>query len=456
MREAREAAIGECARFLERNPDVEQVELLLVDSNGIPRGKWLPAPALASVASSGLRLPVSVLGETTALSSPGGPDSGLLPSDPDGVCFPVPGTLSRVPWRGRPAAQLLVRMSAEDGESPHPFDSRGILERAQRNLARRGLFPVAAVELEFSLFRKTDRPGAPPQPLARFDRSRLYEIDALEEIAPFLERVREVADVQRVPLAGTIAEMAPGQLEINLSHVPDACRAADHAVLLRRIVKRVAHAHGMDATFMAKPSGAAPGNGCHVHVSLQSEAGKNRFDEPGAAPGAAGPTLRRAVAGLIETASDAQLAFAPNANSFRRFAPGHFAPVQAAWGYDHRMAAVRVPAAHGPAARFEHRIAGADAQPYLVLAAILGGVGEGLDRDMEPPEPLRCDERSTSDAQLSESWREATNRFAESGFVTRVFGDAFQRLYASMKRLERSEFMKDVPDVELKAYFLRA
>ena len=305
---------GERARFLRENPDIEQVEVLLSDTNGIPRGKWLPVSALDSLERDGFRLPVSVLGETPSFAGRLDSEYGLSAGDPDGICAPVPGTLKRVPWRERPAAQLLVSMCDDDGTTPHPLDSRGILARAQSGLARLGLFPVAAMELEFSLYRPASHPDGPLQPLPGFSCNRLYELDALDDLAPFLDAVDRAAELQGIPLAGMISELAPGQFELNLAHIRDACRVADHAVLFRRLVKRVAKRHGLDATFMAKPDGAKPGNGCHVHLSLVSDTGTNRFDEPGAAPGAAGAFLRHAVAGLIHTAPDVQLVFAPNVN----------------------------------------------------------------------------------------------------------------------------------------------
>ena len=452
-----EAFAEERARFLEANEDIEQIEVLLTDSNGIPRGKWLPVSALESIARKGFRIPVSVFGETPSFASRMDADYGLSPGDPDGLCVPVPGTLRRIPWRERPAAQLLVRMCGDDGSTPHPFDSRGILARVQSRLIRMGFIPVAAVELEFSLYRRADSGEASMQPASGLGRNRLYELDALDDLASFLDAVDRAADAQAIPLTGMISELAPGQFELNLAHVRDACRAADHAVQLRRLVKRVARSHGLDATFMAKPEGGKPGNGCHVHLSLESDAGQNRFDEPRGGPRTmpARP-LRHAIAGLMVTALELQLVFSPNSNSLRRFAPAQFAPMRIVWGYDHRNAAVRVPSASGPDARLEHRIAGADAQPYLALAAILGGVLLGLERKAEPPPPIRPEEPAGAGAQLARSWADVIERFARSDLAAGMLGANFRNLYANMKRLERNELEHSVPDTELAAYFHRA
>jgi len=447
----------ERARFRAENPEVERVELLLVDSCGVPRGKWIPIGQLDRIARAGMRLPESTHAETVFLLSRPGPGTGVSFADRDAVCRPVAGTLRRVPWGRRPSAQLLMRMTADDeGHISHALDPRGILEAVEAKYRDQGLTPVAAVELECMLFRKTDRPGAPPEFVGRLDRNRLYEIAALEDLEPFLDAVRLAGEALDIPITGVTSEMAPGQIELNLSHVPGACRAADLAVLFKRMVKRIARDHGFDATFMAKPLSDAPGSGCHVHLSLQAGSGANWFDEPNAAPGLAGTRLRKAIRGLLDTALASQLILAPFANSYRRFLADSFAPTRIEWGYDHRRCALRVPTAKGVGARLEHRIAGADAQPYLLLAAMLGGVSLGLAGDALAPAPLRSDQTEADGPELSTSWLEAIQRFESSDFIRATFGETFQRAYANMKRLEREQLALQVPETELRAYYHRA
>ena len=451
MSPEREPFAAECAAFLAANPDLERVELVLPDASGMLRGKWLPAASLATLAERGVRFPLSVHGETLFLSSRLDAEFGLAPGDPDGLWKPVPGTLCRIPWRQRPVAQLLLALHEEDGRTPHELDPRGHLARAEARLVETGHYPVVAMELEFCLYR----PGGGGQARPVSGLNRLYELDALDDLAPFFDALGQAAAAQRIPLSGLVAEMAPGQFEANLAHVADACAAADHVVLLRRLVRRVAAEHGMDATFMAKPDGSRPGNGCHIHLSLVDAAGRNRFNTADSARAAAGTPLRHAVAGLLATAAEAQLVFAPNQNSLRRFTPGAFAPVQLAWGYDHRNAALRVPTATGTGARLEHRIAGADAQPYLLLAAVLGGVRQGLDRSREPPAPLIPEDATLSGPPLSSDFAASVARFRESDFVAGVFGRRFRDLFANVRELEQQELAAIVPDSEWQAYFRR-
>lgn len=453
----RAAFAEESERFLAENPDVESIEVLLTDSNGIARGKWLPVDSLPGLAKNGIHLPVSVFGETIWLTGDLARFPGLSPADPDGVCFPVPGTLRRIPWRARPAAQLLLTMHEAEGCAPHPLDPRQILARLEARFAESGRVPVVATEYEFHLFSRGQWEAvAPRPPLAdALGGSRLYELDALRDAESFLDEVRACANEQAIPATAVIAEVAPNQFEINLAHVQGACRAGDLAVQFKRLVKGVAAKHGLDATFMAKPLPGQPGNGCHIHASITGRDGGNLFDEAEARPGTAGPLLRAAVGGCLDTAPELQLLFAPHANSYRRYEPRVFAPERVCWGYDHREASIRLPECSGANARFEHRVAGADAQPYLVLAAILGGVFLGMEQSRDPGPPVDGEGRADTGRALTRNWREATERFADSAFAAELLGTGYRDLYAEIKRFEQEEMERRVPDIEYEACFRR-
>src|SRR5262249_30020903 len=154
------------------------------------------------------------------------------------------------------------------------------------------------------------------------------------------------------------------------------------------VVRGLARKHGFAATFMAKPYGDRSGSGFHVHFSLIDENGVNVFDN-GTDEGA--PILRNAVAGMLETMAQLALTFAPHENSFRRLVPGAHAPSSIAWGYENRTVAIRIPGGSPKARRIEHRVAGADANPYLVLASILGGALLGIERQLQPAGPITGD-----------------------------------------------------------------
>ncbi len=221
-------------------------------------------------------------------------------------------------------------------------------------------------------------------------------------------------------------------------------------IALKRAIRGAARAHGLDASFMPKPFGQMAGSGMHLHLSLLDTAGNNAFD--GGESDAPNPLVRHAVAGMLASMADAMLVFAPHHNSYRRFVPGSYAPVVAAWGADNRSVPVRVPESAGRAARVEHRVAGSDANPYLMAAAVLAGALDGIARGLEPGPPVSLEARPGDAEALPVSWAMAEQRFAGSDFVADWLGAEFRHVYAAMKRQERATLMARVSDVEHDAY----
>lgn len=448
-----EAFEAEAQAFLQAGTDVEAVDLLLADINGVLRGKQVPADALGKLADGGVRMPRSSY--CLDIFSEDVDAAGLAQAmgDPDGICRPVAGTLAPVPWRGRATAQVLMSMCEADGVTPFYGDPRQVLAGVVQRFEGRGLTPVMASELEFYLIAaETDAAGRPMRPRspATSDASPDAQIYSMNEVGAFdevLGAMHRACRAQGVPADATLAEFGPGQYEINLRHVDDALRAGDHAVLMKRAVRGVARAHGFDVTFMAKPYGAHPGNGMHVHLSVLDAQGRNIFSGPERRGSAA---LRHAIGGLATTAGDCQALFAPHANSYRRFQPGAYAPVNTRWGIDHRGAALRVPVAHGPAARIEHRIAGADANPYLVLAGVLAGVLHGMDGEIDPGPPVEG--VAESDDAFTRHWEVAVDAFARSEFIGKYLGAPYRRLFTCCKRQEIAAMASRISDVEYAAY----
>jgi len=221
--------------------------------------------------------------------------------------------------------------------------------------------------------------------------------------------------------------------------VDDARLACDQAIRFKRIVKGVAHRNGVEATFMAKPYAGAPGSGMHLHVSVLDREGRNVFASDDVL---GNDTLKQAAAGLLESMADAMAIFAPNANSYRRLRPELYVPMNATWGYNNRGVAVRVPVS-GPAdRRLEHRVAGADANPYLVAAAVLAGMIYGIDRKLAPPAPLvgnAYTQRLTA-PRLPGDWPTALTRFGASAVLGEYFGERFVTLYERTRRGEMNDF----------------
>ena len=229
-------------------------------------------------------------------------------------------------------------------------------------------------------------------------------------------------------------------------------RAADHGLLLKRLVKGVAERHGFAATFMAKPYPEHAGCGLHIHVSLLDREGRNIFDDGGER---GTPELRHAAAGLLSTMREAQAIFAPNANSYRRFQEGTYAPTAPLWGYNNRTTAVRIPAGEGMARRVEHRVAGADANVHLAAAAVLAGIHHGLTQKLDPGDPIEGNGYETKVQHLPRNWAEALSLFERSDFIADYFGPRFRKLYCAVRNAERRRFEGVVTPTELD-WYLRA
>lgn len=422
------------------------------DLNGLLRGKRAPVADLDKIAKDGLRMPMSSIGVDIWGTDVTG--SGLFDrGDLDGIVemtgrAPMPLAFGETPMLFVP-----MWMRLETG-APYFGDPRRLLAEVLSRYAARGLMPVCATEIEFHLIRPdTYRPQPPhPLPAAHADAGdTIYSLAELAAIEPLLDEVYATAEACGIALDSVISESGPGQFEFNLPHGADTLRMADDTVYLKQIIRAVAHRHGLAATFMAKPYIAHPGNGLHLHFSLLDAAGANIFDD-GSASGR--PALRHAVAGLIEAMHDCALIFAPHRNSARRLRPGTLAPTRAAWGYENRAVAVRIPGGPSAARRIEHRVAGADANPYLVIAAVLAAALDGLDRAGEPPAPLSGTTIPDSARAITPDWRQAIEAFEASPLLRRLFPPDFSTTFAACKRQELAVFESEISDLEYRSYLL--
>ncbi|HEY5646004.1 MAG TPA: glutamine synthetase family protein [Pseudomonadales bacterium] len=439
-------------RFLSENPDIEVIEALLVDINGVHRGKWIPRHRLPAVFAGEFRLPL-----TTVAADIWGRDVPALcakTGDGDGIAVPTPGTLKRLPWLDRPTAQVYLHLTL-NGE-PWGYDPRAVLAGIVEQFAARKLTPVVAPELEFMLLAaERGEDGVPGLPSGRFNRGagvggQLMSMDAMHEFADFLHDAREVCDSMELGLETIVKELAPGQFELNLHHVGDALRAADNAQMLKRALKGVARRYGYLSTFMAKPFPDLDGNGFHTHVSVLDEDGRNIFDD-GTDEGS--PRLRHAIAGLAASMPDLMLVFAPHRNSYRRFASGTHVAQAPTWAFDDRYVALRVPEGPPGSRRIEHRVAGADANPHLVLAAILAGILHGLENELKAPEPTD-DAIEGQEQVLAQDWLSATRAFEESEFVSKYLGAPFKEAMLAIKSCEQEEFSRTITAFEYDTYLL--
>jgi glutamine synthetase len=435
-----------------RHPELEALDAVIVDLCGVLRGKRLPIKEAAKIFEQGMQIPHSIylMDARGEMTNPFG--RGFGDGDPDGTAWPIPGSLRRV-WN-ETRAQIFMSLRDNAGE-PDPAEPRAALERALERFDELKLTPVCALELEFYLVdRARGADGGPQPPLdprsgAREHNASVYGIDDLDRFQAFLASLSDAAEVQNVPVSATSKEYAPGQFEANLKHQSDARLAADHAVLLQQIVKAAARAHRLEASFMAKPYAERAGNGLHIHLSLLDESGRNVFDD-GTAEGS--PSLHHAIGGLQALMAESMALFAPNVNSYRRFQPDMFAPVNRRWGVNNRSAGLRVPVGPGEARRIEHRVAGADANPYLALAAVLAGVHHGLSGKLDPGPPAIGNVSRDPDLTLPFTIDAALAKLPQAAALQLYLGPETLSLYGETKRIEAQRVRRVIPPAEIDWY----
>lgn len=436
------------AAHLSHYPETRWVDAFVADQSGFGYGKRVPIERLASVYRSGLAMSCSAFVLDNRHHGHDSEGIGWRDGDPDMIAWPIEGRLAPMPWAQVPTAQVMLHALDKNG-APFWHDPRAILANIVAKLRSDGLHPVIACELEFYLTdaaRNEDGTLRPPR-LSRTGQTMDYPVNAAalagEEFALFFDRVHAAAKAQNVSAGLVYVEYGLGQFEINLDHSSDPVRAADEAVLLKRIVRGVARSLGYDATFMAKPFGGEAGSGFHMHMSLTDEAGANLFAKEG------GETmLRHAIGGMKRLLPETLSFFVPNANSFKR-AGAVFAPVNLAWGEDNRTVAFRIPAGGGQARRVEHRVAGADANPYLVAAGVLAGAHLGITEKLDPGAPAEGHAGFERDYDLPSDVFAATRRMETGSLIGRYVPPRYPKLYATLKRGEHQEFLEVVSGREV-------
>ena len=447
------ADIAEAEAFLAAHTDVVQFECLLTDCSGVQRGKLLRRAELLGAYRSGRPLPCSVL--SLDIKGADVEETGLLweEGDADRICRPVAGTLVRSPWRTTPTGQFILTSFENDGMGS-ASDPRHALARVVENAHALGVHPAAAVELEFYLLdgkAAADGRLTPPAAPNGFRQTDLQAclVQDLSDFSDLLEAIYAAAETAGLPARTLISEYSPGQFEIVLEHRADPLRAADDAILWKRLVKGVAERHGYVATFMAKPYADFAGSGAHFHVSLCDDAGRNLFagDEP-----EGNPLLRQAIAGLETTMAESMAILAPNANSFRRFKPNSYAPLGPAWAIDNRSVPIRVTGGPAKTRHLEQRVSGADANPYVALAAVLAGMIEGIDKRLEPSQPIIGNGYEQIAPSLPRFWPEALRRARASEVLRRRLGERFMDIYLTIKEAECDRFFAEVTDRDIHWY----
>jgi glutamine synthetase len=435
----------ECRDFLAAHPQVKYVDVFFTSMTGVPRGKRLRIHELQAVYDYGRFLPGSILVVDT--NGADCEDTGLVweDGDADRRARPVPGTLTLAPWLGDDMAQVMLSLYELDGAA-NDLDPRHVLRRVLDRFAADGLTPVAACELEYYLVDQQRGPNGEllparsPRPASGRRASRSTACPSWRPTPRSCASCGTTCDVLGVPLEGAISEFAPGQVELTLKHKPDALEAADDALRYKRAAKGVALKHGCEATFMAKPWADQAGNGFHVHVSFNDAAGNNlcAADDPEGSD-----LLKHAIGGMKVLMADCMAILAPNANSYRRFKANSYAPVAPTWGVNNRTVSLRVPAGPPPTRHVEHRVAGADANPYLVLAVLLACAHHGISNKIDPGPAVVGDGYAAAAKEkirLPTDWYAAVNLFEASDVLRDYLGERFVEMFVSVKRTEQARF----------------
>jgi len=425
----------------ERLAGVEEVECVTPDLNGVPRGKVMTAAGFLE----GRRLQLArgvllqcIMGGYPPARFYGGDDGDLL-------LVADPRQIHLLPWCERPRA-LAICDAEELKGGGSLLSTRTQLKRVLAAYARQGWQPVVATELEFFVFAPHGDPQQPFQPPTGLDGRResgfsAFGISSSNGLRPFFEDVYRCMAALDLPRDTFMHEMGISQFEINLLH-GDALQLADQTFLFKYLLREVALRHGLMVVCMAKPLAGVPGSSMHIHQSLvESGSGRNLFsDEHGE------PTLafRHFIGGQQRALADFTLLFAPHVNSYQRLCHPYASPNNACWSHDNRAAGLRIPASPPAARRVENRLPGADANPYLAIAASLAAGLFGLLQQVEPSAPLQGEFQVPEALTLPSGMPVALARLERSQLARELFGDEFIEGYVASKGLELASFLDEI------------
>jgi glutamine synthetase len=434
----------------------DTVVVTSADVTGRPVGKRVSVEVFRRLAHEGVNLSSCVLGwDLDQWPGPVQEYTGHHTGWHDIRLVPDLATLRPAAWLERTAVCVadFVEIGSDELVAVAP---RTILRRQLERLAGTGLAAQVASELEFAMYHGTYEDGRrhgystlEPTTLARAD----YTIQAGDRYEGFFSGVREALAASELGPWTSQVEWGLGQWEINLEH-RDPLEMADRHLLFKLALRRLAAKAGMVVTFMAKPFGDTTGSSCHLHLSLTDGSGTNVFHDP-ADPDRMAATLRHAIGGVLHHAPELMLFYAPTVNSYRRTTSGEFSGNGASWGIDSRMVSCRVLVESPGSTRLEWRVPGADANPYLAIAALLASASDGIANGTDPGEPLMGHDYERPMPPLPATLGEAVERFRDGGLAAEAFGKDVQAHYAEAGRWEWEQFLSPgaVDEWERRRYF---
>ncbi len=431
-----------------RERGVEEVECLVPDMSGVPRGKILPDKKfLKGMKSRGLRMPEEIFILTVTGRYVPEPET-TNPAGADVYLKPDLDTMRLVPWYEEPTAQVICDCFYLD-DKPVDIAPRYVLSRVLDLYAERGWKPLVAPELEFYLVKPNTDPDYPLEPpVGRSGRAepggQAYGIDAANEFDPIVEDIYDYCERSDIDLDTLSHESGSAQLEINFNH-GDPLELADQVFLFKRTVRQAALQHNVYATFMAKPHENEPGSSMHVHQSVvDRKTGRNLF---ATRSGKDTRLLLSHIAGLQRYLPAAMPCFAPNVNSYRRLVPYSDAPTNVHWSHDNRTVGLRVPASDAASRRVENRVPGADANPYLAIAASLACGYLGMTEGLKPTPPVEGNAYRYA-FTLPQHLSEALSKLNHTKPLKQVLGERFVEALQEVKDYEIEQYRKVISSWE--------
>ncbi len=430
--------LPEAARDFIGDRRVDEVECIIGDIAGVARGKAMPAAKFAT--QTNYFLPNSIFLQTITGEWADNPFDAF--TEPDMILEPDFTTATAAPWTADVTLQVIHDAKDQQGNLI-PYAPRNVLRRIVALYEAQGWKPVVAPEMEFFLTARNIDPNMPVMPpMGRSGRraagKQAYSMSAVDEYGKVIDDIYDFAEAQGLEIDGILQEGGAGQIELNLAH-GDPVRLADDVFFFKRLIREAALRHDCFATFMAKPIAGEPGSAMHIHTSVVDTTNdRNIFAGP---EGEETDAFLHFIAGMQNHLGAAVALLAPYVNSYRRYVPDFAAPINLEWGRDNRTTGLRIPISSPAGRRIENRLPGMDCNPYLGIAATLACGYLGL-MEKRSPRPEFIGSAYIDSDEIPVNMGDALDMLDEDAALKEVLGDAFCKVYDSVKRNEYKEFLQ--------------
>lgn len=430
-----------------KEAQVDTVRIEFPDMHGINRGKIVPAKRIEEVLDEGINCAKPLFALDLNYNVFTGTGTAEEVDYADMTILPDPATFSLVPYQEK-TARIIGDLYADD--KPFAYSPRALLRKVLNRYKEMGLDPIAAVELEFFVFRQNgetfeyycDRP------------SNVYTMGTRVDPTGLVRTIQNTLLAMGLEVLYCNHEFFQGQYEINWKHC-DALSVADQAFTFKTVCKELAALNGLYVTFMGRPKSEMGGSGCHLHFSINDiKTGKNLFDDPGGDQGMSS-LMRYFIAGQMAHAKAMTPFLAPTVNSYKRYVLGNFAPYYLAWGLDNRTTYIRVPRERGKATRLENRAPCASVNPYLALALGLIAGLDGIEKKMDPGDYYVGDiyrEEPDKFETMPLYLHEAVRELKKDAVLCEAIGPEIVQNFTTIKMGEAERFRTHVTDWEFSEY----